>query len=122
DIDDFFTQYVDQGVLDLQEFTRLLLIELDKGYDIEVTIKGFASPLAKTDYNVNLTKRRISSLLNYLRAYGNGEFIPYLDHTAANGGSLTFIHIPFGEYTADTTISDNVNDQKNSVYSRRAAL
>lgn len=122
DIDDFFTQYVEQGVLDLQEFTRLLLIELNKGYDIEVTIKGFASPLAKTDYNVNLTKRRISSLVNYLREYGTGEFIPYLDGTASNGGSLTFVQIPFGEYTADILISDNVNDQKNSVYSRKAAL
>ncbi|MBK7130495.1 MAG: DUF1573 domain-containing protein [Crocinitomicaceae bacterium] len=122
DIDDFFTQYVEQGVLDLQEFTRLLLIELNKGYDIEVTIKGFASPLAKTDYNVSLTKRRISSLVNYLREYGTGEFIPYLDGTASNGGSLTFVQIPFGEYTADILISDNVNDQKNSVYSRKAAL
>jgi len=122
DIDDFFTQYVEQGVLDLQEFTRLLIIELNKGYDIEVTIKGFASPLAKTDYNVSLTKRRISSLLNYLREYGSGEFIPYLNGTAANGGSLTFVQIPFGEYTADILISDNVNDQKNSVYSRKAAL
>lgn len=122
DIDDFFLQYVEQGVIDLVEFTRLLLIELDKGYDIEITIKGFASPLAKTDYNVNLTKRRISSLVNYLKQYGNGEFIPYLDGTAENGGSLTFVQIPFGEYTANTLISDNVNDQKNSVYSRKAAL
>ena len=122
DIDDFFVQYVEQGVLDLQEFTRLLILELEKGYDIEVTVKGFASPLAKTDYNVNLTKRRISSLVNYLTEYGSGEFRPYLNGTAPNGGSLTFVQIPFGEYTADILISDNVNDQKNSVYSRKAAL
>lgn len=122
DIDDFFVQYVEQGVIDLQEFTRLLILELDKGYDIEVTIKGFASPLAKTDYNVNLTKRRISSLVNYLREYGTGEFNKYLNGTAPNGGSLTFVQIPFGEYTADILISDNVNDTKNSVYSRKAAL
>ncbi|MBI3134068.1 MAG: DUF1573 domain-containing protein [Bacteroidetes bacterium] len=122
DIDDFFTQYVEQGVLDLQEFTRLLIVELDKGYDIEVTVKGFASPLAKTDYNVSLTKRRISSLVNYLREYNGGVFVPYLNGTAANGGSLTFVQIPFGEYTADILISDNVNDTKNSVYSRKAAL
>lgn len=122
DIDDFFTQYVEQGVLDLQEFTRLLILELDKGYDIEVTVKGFASPLAKTDYNVSLTKRRISSLINYLREYNGGVFVPYLNGTASNGGSLTFVQIPFGEYTADILISDNVNDTKNSVYSRKAAL
>ncbi len=122
DIDDFFTQYVEQGVIDLEEFIRLLKIELDKGYAIEVTVKGFASPLAQTDYNVNLTKRRIASLVNYLRAYNAGVFIPYLDQTAANGGALTFVQIPFGEYTADGLISDNFNDQKNSVYSRKAAL
>ena len=122
DIDDFFTQYVRQGVVDLEEFLRLLKLELDKGYAIEVTVKGFASPLAKTDYNVNLTKRRISSLINYLYEYEAGVFAPYLDQNAPNGGALTFVQIPFGEYTANALISDNVNDQKNSVYSRKAAL
>lgn len=122
DIDDFFLEFVRQGVADLEEFTRLLKIELDKGYAIEVTVKGFASPLAKTDYNVNLTKRRISSLINYLYKYDDGVFAPYLDHNASNGGDLTFVQIPFGEYTANTLISDNVNDKKNSVYSRKAAL
>ena len=122
DIADFFIEYVEQGVLDLNEFTRLLLIELEKGYQIQVTVKGFASPLAKTDYNVNLTKRRINSLINYLYAYGNGEFKPYLDGTAANDGELTFVQIPFGEYTANQLISDNPNDTKHSVYSRKAAL
>ena len=122
DIADFFVEYVEQGVADLNEFTRLLLIELNKGYKIKVTVKGFASPLAKTDYNVNLTKRRINSLINYLNAFGIGEFRPYLNHTAKNGGALSFVQIPFGEYTANKLISDNVNDQKNSVYSRKAAL
>ncbi|HIP36638.1 MAG TPA: DUF1573 domain-containing protein [Crocinitomix sp.] len=122
DIADFFIEYVEQGVLDLKEFTRLLLIELEKGYQIQITVKGFASPLAKTDYNINLTKRRINSLINYLYAYGNGEFKPYLDGNATNGGSLSFIQIPFGEYTANQLISDNPNDTKNSVYSRKAAL
>jgi hypothetical protein len=122
DIDDFFLQYVEQGLVDLNEFIRLLKIELDKGYAIEITVKGFASPLAQTDYNVNLTKRRISSLINYLRVAENGEFVKYLDHTATNGGALTFVQIPFGEYTASGLVSDNFNDQKNSVYSRKAAL
>ncbi len=122
DINDFFIEYVEQGVVDLNEFTRLLLKELEKGYKIQVTVKGFASPLAKTDYNVNLTKRRINSLINYLYVYGNGEFKPYLDGTASNGGGLTFVQIPFGEYTANQLISDNPNDTKHSVYSRKAAL
>lgn len=122
DIEDFFVEYVEQGVIDLKEFLRLLLIELDKGIEIEVTVKGFASPLAKTDYNIWLTKRRINSLMKYLKSYQNGILRPYLTATAANGGSLSFVKIPFGEYTADQLISDNPNDAKNSVYSRKAAL
>ncbi|MFT7614695.1 MAG: hypothetical protein ACI9J3_003678 [Parvicellaceae bacterium] len=122
DIEDFFADYVDKGVSDLSLFTGLLLGELAKGQNIEITIKGFASPLAKTDYNVKLTGRRITSLMNYLREYGTGEFVDYLDATAENGGTLSFNKIPFGEYTASNLVSDNVNDQKNSVYSRAAGL
>lgn len=122
DIDDFFIQHVQQGVVDLHEFLRLLIIELDNGFEIEVTIKGYASPLALTDYNVPLTKRRINSLLNYLATYEDGILLPYLNGTAENGGHLTFIKIPFGEYTADQLISDNPNDVQNSVFSRKAAL
>jgi len=122
DIEDFFMEYVDQGVRDLSQFRDLLLIELERGRKIELTVKGFASPLAKTDYNVNLTKRRIASMVNYLRAYDNGVFRPYLDHTASNGGALKITQIPFGEYEADQIVSDNPNDQKNSVYSRAAAI
>lgn len=122
DIDNFFMDYVDKGVSDLEIFTKLLLIELEKGQKIEMTIKGFASPLAKTDYNVHLTKRRIQSLMNYLREYNGGVFIPYMEGTAPNGGKLEFVKIPFGEYSASNLVSDNLNDTKNSVYSRSAAL
>lgn len=121
DIEDFFTEHVDQGVKDLALFRSLLLEELEKGARIKIAIRGFASPLAKTDYNVNLTKRRISSLINHLRAYENGVFIPYLDGTATNNGRVVFEQIPFGEYNANQLISDNPNDVKNSVYSRAAA-
>ncbi len=122
DIESFFVQYVDQGVKDLELFRDLMLVELEKGISLELTIKGFASPLAKTDYNINLTKRRINSLKNYLYQYNGGVFKKYLDGTAENGAHVRFKEIPFGEYTADTFISDNLNDLKNSVYSRVASL
>ncbi len=121
-VDNFFSDYVDKGVSDLEIFTKLLLEELKKGFQIELTIKGFASPLAKTDYNVKLTKRRISTLINYLREYHGGEFAPYLDGTAANGAKLFFEKIPFGEYTAVGTISDDYYDQQNSIYNPNASL
>lgn len=122
DIENFFTEFVDQGVKDLTLFRTLLLEELQKGVRIKIAVRGFASPLAKTEYNVNLTKRRISSLINHLKEFENGVFVPFIDGTASNGGRLTFEYIPFGEYSANQLISDNPNDTKNSVYSRAAAM
>lgn len=121
DIEIFFTEYVDQGVKDLALFRDLLLEELQKGARIKIAVRGFASPLAKTDYNVNLTKRRISSLINHLREYQGGIFVPYINGTASNNGRVLFEYVPFGEYNANQLISDNPNDTKNSVYSRAAA-
>lgn len=122
DIESFFIEYVDQGVRDLEVFRDLLLEELNRGAKLNITIKGFASPLAKTDYNVHLTKRRIASLQNYFREYDNGIFVKYLDGTADNGARIVFSEIPFGEYTANQLTSDNPNDVQHSVYSRAAAI
>ncbi len=121
-MDSLFSNRIDKGWYNLQRFTELMAAELEKGRNIEVTVQGFASPLAETKYNVALTKRRISSLVNHLMRYKSGALEPYLTNAASNGGSLDFVFIPFGEYSADQQISDNPNDKQNSVYSIRAAL
>jgi hypothetical protein len=122
ELEDFFINYVDKGVEDLALFRDLLLTELQKGAKINVLVKGFASPLAKTSYNVKLTKRRISSLVNYLSAFDNGVFKPFIKGTAENGGKVVFTMVPFGEYTANKSTSDDYYDQRNSVYSKAAAI
>ena len=122
ELDEFFKNEVDKGATDLIEFTSLLLQELLQGSKIVVSIKGFASPLAKTQYNVNLTKRRISSLVNYFNEYNHGEFKPYLEGSAKNGGKLILEFVPFGEYSADQTTSDKVDEQSESVFSKEAGI
>lgn len=117
ELDDFFKNKVDFGSMMLDSLTALLLKELKTGSKIELSIKGFASPVAKTSYNVNLTKRRISSLINYFKATENGAFVSYIANEA-----LTFTFIPFGEYSADQTVSDDVNQQNESVFSRAAGM
>lgn len=121
EIDELFSNYIDKGEKDLKLFTPLLLKELEQGNSITITIKGYASPLSKTDYNVNLTLRRISSLINYLNEFENEKIAPYINGTAENGAVLSFIKVPFGEYQSDE-ISDDLADQRNSVYSPGAAL
>jgi hypothetical protein len=122
EIEDLFSEHIDKGIKDLELFSPLLLKELEAGKTITLTIKGFASPLSKSDYNVNLTLRRVSSLINYLGKYNNGVLLPYINGTAENGAKLEFIKVPFGEYQSIKNISDDVKDKRNSVYSPGAAF
>lgn len=122
DLDEFFQKNVDKGAADLISFTDMILQELKNGSVVTLTIKGFASPVAKTAYNVNLTKRRISSLTNYFNETNNGEFKEYIQGKAKNGGKLIFAIVPFGEYTANQTTSDDVKNQSSSVFSKEAGI
>jgi len=89
-----------------------------EGKECLVTLKGYCSPLASTDYNINLAKRRVSCLRNYFNEYDNGIFQKYMQ---TDKGLLKFTEEAIGKLLADPTVSDNPNDQRNSVYSRKAA-
>ena len=122
DIDDFFENYVAKGFANLKLFTSLLYADLSKGNSVHIKIKGYCSPLTTTEYNLNLAKRRIASITNFLKEYYEGVFVEYLKGTAANGARLMIDEEPLGESTANTLVSDNPNDKRNSIYSRAAAF
>jgi|AntAceMinimDraft_16_1070373.scaffolds.fasta_scaffold12722_1 hypothetical protein len=121
DIEDFFNDYVINGFKNLEKFTVLLLKDLEKGNDVKITIKGFCSPLSTNKYNINLAKRRISSVKNYIYEYNNGVFLKYLYNKAVKGAKLSILEAPIGEEQASPLVSDNPNDKKSSVYSCAAA-
>ena len=120
-IDAFFAQQVDQGFAQLNDFIALLKQALGEGQQITLQVRGYASPLAKSDYNKNLSLRRINTLVHYMERSGNGELLPYLNGTAENGGKLTVWKSPFGKSTADASVSDRLDDLRHSVYSVGAA-
>jgi hypothetical protein len=122
ELQQFFKNEVEKGFEDLVIFKNVLLKELNDGSKIIIHLKGFASPLAKTNYNVALTKRRVSSLINYFNECNEGEFKKYIDGQAINGGKLSFSFASFGEYVANQETSDDILDQKNSVFSKEAAI
>ncbi len=122
DIDTFFTIEVLNGFKKLELFTSLLLRDLQKGNEIRITVKGYASPLNSDEYNINLTKRRIASLRNYLKEYNEGVFEPYLNEKNDSIGKLIVYEEPLGKSLASKTVSDNPNDLRNSVYSKAAAM
>jgi hypothetical protein len=98
----------------LEGVSRLLLTELEKGMRIEIAIKGYASPLAQSDYNRKLTQRRIQSIINYLKELDEGAMRKYMN---GDDPELKIRAIPFGEEESDSFVSDNPLDAKNSIYS-----
>lgn len=119
-VENFFEDSVDAGMQDLDRFAILLGQVLERGEKVKITMKGYCSPLASTDYNVNLAKRRISSLRNYFMEYENGRFVKYVDNTNEKEGRIEFFNEDIGELPV-STVSDDVKDVRNSIYSPYAA-
>ncbi|HIE15604.1 MAG TPA: hypothetical protein EYP69_01635 [Bacteroidales bacterium] len=121
-IEDFFQDSIIAGYEQFQKGLHIMQQLLEQGQSIQITIKGFASPLNKSEYNTNLSKRRINCVENYLRKYNNGVFLPYLDTVDSKiKNKLYIIKNAFGETKAAANISDKRSDLRNSVYSPEAA-
>ncbi len=118
EMEDFFEDSVRTSYQELEQFAALMLFVLKEGEKVNLTLKGYCSPLASTSYNVNLAKRRLSSLVNYFNAYQDGALKNYL----ADENKVKIIIEEVGELKASQLVSDNPNDATNAVYSRAAAL
>jgi len=122
ELDGFFVNDVDKGAKDLDLFKTLVLEELEAGSEVSIFVRGFASPVAKTSYNVNLTQRRISSLINYFNEVDDGVFRKYMNNSPGEKGKLNYSIAPFGEYAANQNTSDDVVIQNESVFSKAAGI
>jgi hypothetical protein len=114
-LNDFFEKELQANFIRLNIIFDMLLISLVNGDKIKLQIKGYASPLHNQEYNQALSKRRISSAINYIQQYKNGVFSTYIQSK-----NLIIYELPFGESTSSEKVSDNPNDKKNSIYSIEA--
>lgn len=116
----FFTNQVDFGYHVLLKLYDSVVHEIARGNSILLFARGYASPLNVTQYNVNLTQRRISSVQKFFLEYQNGA----LANMLASNKNVAFeiVEVPLGEYAANQSTSDNVNDRASSVYSVPASI
>lgn len=122
EIEAFFDQYVLNGYEKLERLSQYLLRDLEAGNTVQLLISGYCSPLSTNEYNINLARRRIHSLVKFIEKVHNGAFVPYLNATAPGGQKLLIYEDPVGKEKASPFVSDNPNDLRNSVYSRAAAF
>jgi hypothetical protein len=113
----FFENILKRNYNKLNLTLNYVLETLLNGNMVELHIKGFASPLHEKQYNINLSKRRISSFMNLINSFENGQLKNYVD-----AGKLKIVELPFGENKSQKHVSDNPKDRKKSVYSKDAML
>lgn len=102
-----------------EHFIHLLAQDILAGRHVVLTVGGYASPLHNSAYNVNLSKRRISTIVNQLKEYNGGMLRRVMSQPGS--GSLEIEEEPFGSSTAPKNVSTSHNDQLHSVYSVDAA-
>ena len=116
EIKSFFIDEVEHGYNKLNYFMEQLHGVLIGGLLVEVSIKGYTSPIAKGDYNLRLSQRRVECLKNEFLSWEGGKLQKFVD-----SGTLVLKEVPFGESKAPEGLSDSAMDRRNSVYSPLAS-
>ncbi|MBK6930199.1 MAG: PD40 domain-containing protein [Saprospirales bacterium] len=92
DLDTFFERRVKGEWNRMRMFSEVLYEMLLNGDQINIKISGFASPLANSNYNVDLTSRRVSSIMNHFSIFDGGIYEPFI-----KSRQLRLIEVPRGE-------------------------
>ena len=111
-MDVFFERDIRGGWNKLMNFSEILYELLTRGDKIEITLKGYASPRAGSAYNLNLTARRVSSVLNHFLIFDGGIYKKFVE-----SGQLVIKQEPNGEAKSPPYVNDNIDDIRRSWYS-----
>jgi outer membrane protein OmpA-like peptidoglycan-associated protein/tetratricopeptide (TPR) repeat protein len=109
----FFGAEVKGGYDRLKGFSSILENYMSRGYQIEITIEGFASPLAKNDYNQKLAARRVDAVINHFENVNGGFLRKYIKN-----GKLKITVSSAGE--VNNQVSDDIKNTS-SIYSVEAS-
>lgn len=114
-MENFFEREVRGGWEQLLMFTEATNERLKRGEKVELILLSYTAPKGAADYNLNLSKRRIASVINHFLTFDGGAYKKFVD-----SGQLTFKQEPYGESRALKGISDDEKDLFRSVYNLEA--
>ena len=100
--------FEDSLIKNFNKFNNLIdqiIILVKQGKSISITIEGYASPLFESLYNQALSKRRISSVKNYIKSYDS-----YVLQQFFENDQIDIKLMPFGEYNSTLEIPKNKDE------------
>lgn len=117
EVENLFEGHIKRGFERYDVFKNQLLVVLQDGQDVNIYLKGYASPIAKSDYNSALGKRRVDSIRKEFDSWNNGALLQYI-----RSGQLVVTERSFGETTSPAGVSDDPGAPSKSIYSPGASL
>lgn len=116
-IDNFFSFKINKGMEKLDNMCEYLLTELKHEKKLNISIIGYSSALHSDMYNFSLSERRISSIINYIRKWNNGELNYYLTHIANDSIPYLFIKtLPMGKIGSKSDNPKSLIERRRSIY------
>ena len=100
--------FEDSLIKNFNKFNNLIdqiVILVKQGKSISITIEGYSSPLFESLYNQALSKRRISSVKNYIESYNS-----YVLQQFFENDQIDIKLMPFGEYNSVLEIPKNKDE------------
>lgn len=115
--DIFFDREVNQGYKRFNKFLPKLLAFLKTENEVNISLRGSTNPRGSDKENEKISLYYIETVIEHIKAYDNGVFKTYLD-----SGALQIELDNYGETRSPAHISDNFNDERESIYSISASL
>ncbi len=109
----FFEEEVTGEYERLNQCLDGILEALDMGFPLQIQVRGMASPRGASAYNKSLSKRRISSIRNYIEAYRGGAIKEYI-----TSKQLVITELPMGALP-ESVATGELGD-KQSIYGLEA--
>lgn len=104
-VEEKFTAEISTQISKLEFIFSGLQQLLNAGENVQLQIKGYASPLASEQYNLMLSARRIDSFLQFLSTWNNSALVQYIEQK-----QLNIQQLPMG--TADAQFTNETEEQK----------
>lgn len=116
-IDKFFSLHIDKGMNKLNNMCNYLLSKLKNEEKLDLSIIGYASALHNEMYNFALSERRIGSIINYIKKWGEGELLYYINTKGDDELPLLNIKtLSMGKVESKSENPKNINERRKSIY------
>lgn len=106
----------------LDTLVQVFVMYMDNGFDIEIELRGYASPIGNAAYNLKLSKRRIECVRNLLESYDGGVLKEYMGDSNNGKGRFIIKSTSKGEDEAPPTVRQYLSDLNASIFSYLSSL